>query len=96
MEIKVCKNLFSKTKGLMFSKKKNLLFTFSNEKPRVIHMFFVFFPINIYYFNKNKKLTDKVKAYPFTILKPRNAQYILETIEPANLDDIHAFLKSLP
>lgn len=47
-------------------------------------MFFVFYPINIYYFNENKKLIDKVKAYPFTILKPRKAKYILETTEEFN------------
>lgn len=81
MEIKICKSHFSKFRGLMFSKKKNLLFVFDKEKPIFIHMFFVFFPINIYYFNKNKKLIEKVRAYPFTILKPRKAKYILETTE---------------
>ena len=79
MKIKICKNFWNKFRGLMFSKKKNLLFIFKKEKLILIHMLFVFYPINIYYFNKNKQLIKKVKANPFTILKPRKAKYILET-----------------
>ena len=96
INIKVCNNWYEKFFGLMFSRKKNLLFIFKNEKPRVIHMFFVFYPITIYYFSKEKKLIDKVKASPFTILKPRKAQYILETTEPVNHNEISRFLETLP
>ncbi len=81
MKTEICKSWLSKFRGLMFSKKKNLLFVFNKEKRVIIHMFFVFYPINIIYFDKNKKPIAKVKAYPFTILKPRKAKYILETTE---------------
>ena len=91
MKIEICKTWFSKFKGLMFSKKRNLLFIFKKEKIVAIHMFFVFYPITIYYFDKDKNLIDKVKAYPFSILKPRKAKYILETAEKVNSD----FLKNI-
>ncbi len=93
MKIEICKTWFSKFRGLMFSKKKNLLFVFKKEKIVAIHMLFVFFPINIYYFDKDKNLTGKVKAYPFTILQPRKAKYILEAAEKINGYD---FLKNIP
>lgn len=95
MKIEICKTWFSKFRGLMFSKKKNLLFVFKEEKTIAIHMFFVFFSINIIYFDKNKKETARVKAYPFTILKPRKAKYILETTEAVNRDDISHILGSV-
>ncbi|MBU2522765.1 MAG: DUF192 domain-containing protein [Nanoarchaeota archaeon] len=37
--------IFGKMIGLMFSKKKNLLFVFNKEQKVRIHMLFVFFPI---------------------------------------------------
>ena len=93
MKVKICKSWFSKFRGLMFSRKKNLLFVFKKEKLIAIHMFFVFFPITVIYFDKNKKETARVKAYPFTILKPRKAKYILETTEEIN---DYGFLKEIP
>lgn len=92
MKIKICKSWFSKFRGLMFSKKKNLLFVFNKEKIIAIHMLFVFFPITVIYLDKNKKETARVKAYPFTILKPRKAKYILEAAEEINDYD---FLKEI-
>lgn len=77
----------------MFSKRKNLLFVFKKEKIVAIHMFFVFYTIIVIYFDKNKKETARVKAYPFTILKPRKAKYILEAAEKIN---DYSFLKNIP
>ncbi len=93
MKIEICKTKWSKFKGLMFSKKKNLLFIFKKEKIVAIHMLFVFYPLTIIYFDKDKKETARVKAYPFTILKPRKAKYILETAEKVN---DYSFLKNIP
>ena len=92
MKIEICKTRWSKFKGLMFSKKRNLLFVFKKEKIVAIHMFFVFYSLTIIYFDKNKKETARVKAYPFTILKPRKAKYILETAEKVN---DYSFLKEI-
>ena len=46
MDYKVCKSNFSKTIGLMFSKKKNLLFEFDKEQRIPLHNLFVFYTIS--------------------------------------------------
>ena len=54
---KICKSFLSKTIGLIFSlKPKTLLFIWKEEKIRNIHMILVFFPIDVLWLNKNKKL----------------------------------------
>ncbi len=55
-----CKSILSKTIGLMFSKKsdKALIFTYEKEQLIPIHMFFVFYPIDLIYLNKNKKVVE--------------------------------------
>ena len=55
---KVCKSIFSKTFGLMFSKKKSLIFIFNKEKIIPLHMFFVFYPIEVSFLNKNKIVVE--------------------------------------
>jgi uncharacterized membrane protein (UPF0127 family) len=55
---KVCKSIFSKTFGLMFSKKKLLIFIFNKEKIIPLHMFFVFYPIEVSFLNKNKIVVE--------------------------------------
>lgn len=76
-----CKNIFSQAKGLMFSlKQKNLVFVFKKEKLTPLHMWFVFFPIDVIYLNSKKEVTElKANFKPFTFFNPKNkAQYILE------------------
>ena len=76
-----CDNFFSKFRGLMFSKKKNLLFILKNETRvnAIIHTFFVFFPIKVYWLNKNKKVIDSKIVKPFRIAIPKQkAKYIIE------------------
>lgn len=78
---KICKNLVSKTIGLMFRRKPaSLVFVFDNEKIVSLHMFFVFFPIDVVYLNKNKIVVELKKDFkPFGLHKPRKkAQYIIE------------------
>jgi len=65
-DYKICSSLFSKARGLMFSKKRNLIFDFDEERRISLHMLFVFFPIWAVYLNKNKaeyilELTEKPK-----------------------------------
>ena len=80
INIKVCNNWYEKFFGLMFSRKKNLLFIFKNEKPRVIHMLFVFFPIEVLFLDKERKVVElKENFLPFTFYSPnQKAQYIIE------------------
>jgi len=77
---KICENIFSKAFGLMFSKKKSLIFIFNEEIINPLHMFFVFFPIDVLLLDKNKKVVDmKINFKPFSIYFPKNkAKYILE------------------
>jgi len=78
---KLCKNSFSKALGLMFSKKnQTLLFIFKKEKIISLHMFFVFYPIDILFLNKNKKVVElKENFKPFRVMIAKKpAKYIIE------------------
>ena len=84
--MKICKSFFSKFRGLMFSKKKDLLFVFENEKRRSIHMLFVFFPINVIFLDSNYVIKEVKKLYPFTFyLSNCKSKYILESPFPIDL-----------
>ena len=76
-----CDNFFSKFRGLMFSSKRNLLFILNTETRinAIVHTFFVFFPIKVYWLNKNKKIIDSQIVKPFRIAIPKEkAKYIIE------------------
>ena len=75
-----CKNSFSKAIGMMFSRKnKTLFFVFKKEKMISLHMFFVFYPIDVLFLNKNKKVVQlKENFKPFRILiAEKPAKYII-------------------
>ena len=68
----------------MFSiRPKTLIFAFKNEQIISLHMFFVFFPIDILYLDKNKIVVEKKENFrPFTMYTPKNkAQYVIELPE---------------
>ena len=76
-----CGTFFSKFRGLMFSKRKNLIFVLNKESRinSIIHTFFVFFPINVYWLDKNKNILEFKKVKPFSIVIPKKkAKYIVE------------------
>ena len=78
---KVCKNIFSRTLGLMFSRKqKSLIFIFKKEKIVPLHMLFVFYPIDVLFLDKDKKVVEiKENLRPFKFYTPKNkALYIIE------------------
>lgn len=77
----ICDNFFTKFRGLMFSKKKNLFFILNYETRfgSIIHTFFVFFPIKVYWLDKEKNIVDYKIVRPFTAAIPkRKAKYIVE------------------
>ena len=78
--IKIIKSSLRQAIGLMFSKQKNVIFEFKKEKKELIHMFFVFYPIDLVFLNKNKKVVElKPNLKPFRTYKPKNkAKYVLE------------------
>jgi hypothetical protein len=72
---------FSKALGLMFAMNpKNLVFFFKEEKIIPLHMFFVFFPIDVLFLDKKKKVVEiKENFRPFTCCTPRaKAKYVIE------------------
>ena len=66
----------------MFSKKRDraLIFNFGREKVVSLHMFFVFYPIDVLFLNKDNKIVEiKQNFKPFTFYMPKNrARYIIE------------------
>jgi len=77
---KLCKNILSKCLGLMFSKPQSLIFIFRKEKIIPLHMFFVFYPIDVLFLDKNKIVVEKKENFrPFSFYTPKNkALYIIE------------------
>lgn len=82
LKIKYCKSPWSKFKGLMFSKRKNQVLVFVNKKEvnTPIHMWFVFYPIDIIWLNSKKEVIFiKRNLKPFTSINPKvKARYVLE------------------
>ncbi|MBI2135335.1 DUF192 domain-containing protein [Candidatus Woesearchaeota archaeon] len=79
--VEVCKSIFSKSIGLMFSKKKrSLVFVFDREKIIPLHMLMVFYPIDVLFLNKNKEVVEMKENFrPFTFYTPKSkALYIIE------------------
>ncbi|MDP1759908.1 MAG: DUF192 domain-containing protein [Candidatus Woesebacteria bacterium] len=85
VNVELCDTFLKKFKGLMFSlKPKKLLFILNKESKlnSSIHMMFVFFPIDIFWLDKEMKVIDfKLNVKPFTFgHSPKAvAKYILET-----------------
>ena len=64
----------------MFSPQKDLLFIEQQEKIIPLHMFFVFYPIDVVYLDSSKNVVEiKEHFLPFTFYTPKKkAQYVLE------------------
>src|SRR3989338_7292378 len=75
-----CTSLWRKASGLMFSSQKDLIFIEQKEKIIPLHMFFVFYPIDVVHLDGNKKIVEiKEHFLPFTFYTPKKkAQYVLE------------------
>lgn len=80
----LCKTEFSKMLGLMFSSKnkiknKAMIFIFEKEQSISIHMLFVFYPIDVLWLDKKKKIVELKTMQPFTVHYPKgNAKYVVE------------------
>lgn len=80
---KMCKSEWCKAKGLMFSKKikdKGLIFVFDKMRRAGLHMFFVFFPIDVLFLDENMVVVDMKEHFkPFMFYTPRKrVKYIIE------------------
>jgi len=77
----LCRNIFTKSLGLMFSiKPKPLIFIFKKEKIIPLHMLFVFYPIDVLFLNKKRVVVEmKENLMPFSFYTPKKkARYIIE------------------
>jgi len=78
----LCATLWRKATGLMFtsSMKKPLLFIFMKERRWGLHMLFVFYPIDVLFLDKGKRVADiKENFRPFTFCTPKKpCLYIIE------------------
>jgi uncharacterized membrane protein (UPF0127 family) len=85
---KLCKSPCSRVRGLMFSKKKDLIFVFGKGKRISLHMLFVFFPIWAVYLNEKKEAVFIKKLHPFiSVCRPKEkAKYILELVKEPNVN----------
>jgi len=90
-DVKICKDIFSRSKGLRFSKplKKGRAVLFISPEESCLHtsldMFFVFFSVDIIWLNSGKEIVDiRRNVKPFTpIIRPKKpAKYVIEI--PAN------------
>ena len=76
------KSDFQKFMGLMFTarQKKILIFKFKKEQHVPLHMFFVFYPIDVLFLDKNKIIVDaKEKFKPFAVYNSKKkALYTIE------------------
>ena len=82
MKVKICKTLISQIRGLMFSRKKNLVFVY--DKPTLVdlHMLFVFFPIDALYINDGRIVEIKhMKPFRGTYKAKHYATSVVELSE---------------
>lgn len=80
---KVSSSILFKAMGLMFSgniKDFGLVFVFNSEARRSLHNFFVFFPTDILFLDKSRRIVEiKENFKPFTVYFPRKkSQYVVE------------------
>lgn len=87
--IKILNSDISKAIGLMFHKKpKNTayIFPFKQNVKDSIHNFFVFFPINLIFLDKDKKVIYTKRLNPFEIHYPKKKfKYMIELTEDYNI-----------
>lgn len=77
------KNSLAKGIGLMFSKAlydEAFIFVFKTEKVISLHMFFVFYPIDVLFLDKDNNVVElRENVRPFSFLTPKKkAKYVIE------------------
>lgn len=76
----ICRTVFSQARGLMFRPKQNLVMVFPRERRISLHMFFVFYPIDVLIVNAKMKVVEIKKNFkPFTFWTPqKEGRYVVE------------------
>jgi len=77
-----CTSIWSKGTGLMLRKKPDygMVFTFRKEQRNAITMFMVFFPVDLLFLDKNKRVVEIKKGLkPFRDYYPKaKSMYVIE------------------
>ena len=69
---------FWKVKGLMFSRRRNLIFDLRGKR-ELIHSLFVFFPIKLYFLDEDFKILEKGELKPWRFYLPKvKAKWLVE------------------
>ena len=86
MKFKICRSSWEKARGLMFYKKRNLIFIFDKVERISLHMWFVFFPIDVLFLDSDKKIVEIKKDFkPFTFYRSKTpAKYVVELSDTHN------------
>ncbi|MBI4158930.1 DUF192 domain-containing protein [Candidatus Woesearchaeota archaeon] len=105
-KVKINKDILSKMRGLMFSKplkKGEALVLVSDEEgvfETTLHMFFVFFSIDILWLDKEYSVVDKregVRSFTPLIIPKKAAKYVIElpkkTAQYVGIGDVVEFRK---
>lgn len=93
----VCKTFFSQALGLMFRRKQNVVMIFPEEKKISLHMFFVFYPIDVLIVGADMQIKEIKRNFkPFTFWNSKeDGKYVVELgLQKENLPkvgDILAF-----
>ncbi|MFH1592329.1 MAG: DUF192 domain-containing protein [Candidatus Woesearchaeota archaeon] len=81
-DIEVCDTFWKRLRGMMFSRARNLVIVLDGESRlnSMIHMFFVFYPIDVYWLDKDFNVVDKrINLKPFRMAIPKEkAKYVVE------------------
>ncbi|MFO8016650.1 MAG: DUF192 domain-containing protein [Candidatus Woesearchaeota archaeon] len=87
---RILDSFLGKARGLMFHRRISkegdgyggygLVFPFDSEARRSIHMFFVFFPIDVLFLDRKRRVVEvKERLKPFSICLPKKkSKYIIE------------------
>jgi uncharacterized protein len=79
----VCDTIMSRAKGLMFHtriKDTAFILSFSEEQKVALHMFFVFFPIDVLFLDRERNVVEIKKHFmPFTqYMAEKSSKYVIE------------------
>src|SRR3990172_147469 len=80
--MKIADTWLKRTLGLMFRSSGAMLFTFEDERRRYFWSPFMFFDVNLFFFNSKKQLVEKTKLKRWSAYQSKkSSQYVLECEE---------------
>lgn len=75
----VCSSLWKKARGLMFSRRKNLVFVFPWQSKVSLHMIGVLYPIDVVGLDSKKRVVCSARLRPLQFWRsPGEVSYIIE------------------